>query len=137
MCASTHRILLLLAGFLGLTGVALGALGAHRLGPLLAQRGMIATWETGARYHLFHAVALLAVAALHRSANASAARRLAVAAWAWAVGVLLFSGSLYWFALGGPRPLVYATPLGGIALLVGWGLVLASAFSKDDTDSRR
>lgn len=125
---SPQRFPLLAAGLFGGTGVGLGALGAHRLEPLLAERGMTHAWETGARYHLFHAVALLAVAALVASANAPAPGRLVWAARLWSIGIVLFSGSLYWFAIGGPHPLVYVTPVGGIALLTGWAFLIAAAF---------
>ncbi len=131
MTATTpQRFPLLTAGFFGLTGVILGALGAHRLQPLLADRGMTQVWETGARYHMYHAVALLGVAALMRGAAGSGGSQLAWAARCWSLGVLLFSGSLYWYAVGGPQPLVYVTPIGGLALVAGWGCVLVAAFAE-------
>lgn len=128
----SQRLPLLASGLLGLTGVALGALGAHKLQPLLEQRGMAAIWETAARYHLYHALALLAVAALVRDPGAAVVRRLTVATWFWIVGVVLFSGSLYWFSVGGPFPLVYVTPIGGISLLIGWAFVIAAAFGREN-----
>ena len=130
--SALQRFPLLAAGFFGLTGVALGALGAHKLEPLLDQRGMMRAWETGSRYHLMHAIALLALAALIRIAPTAATGRLLWAARCWSAGILLFSGSLYWLALLGPTPgaIVYATPLGGIALLAGWALIFAAAFTK-------
>lgn len=125
---SPQRFPLLAAGIFGATGVALGALGAHRLQPLLAQRGMAQVWETGSRYHLMHAIALLGIAAWVKNAPAGpATSRLIWAAWCWSVGIVLFAGSLYWFSVGGPFPLVYVTPVGGIALLVGWLFVIAAA----------
>lgn len=124
--SGSQRYALLAGGLFGLTGVALGALGAHRLEATLAERGMTRAWETGSRYHLYHALALLALAAI---ANSSWIRGTTLdwAARLWSVGILLFSGSLYWFALGGPRPLVYVTPLGGVALLAGWCCVVLAA----------
>jgi uncharacterized membrane protein YgdD (TMEM256/DUF423 family) len=125
-----QRFPLLAAGIFGATGVALGALGAHRLEPLLAERGMAHAWETGSRYHMFHAVAFLGLAALAAlTPPGAAASRLRAVAWCWTVGVVLFSGSLYWLALVGPRPyaIVFATPLGGLSLLVGWVLLIAAA----------
>ena len=62
-----QRFSLLAAGIFGATGVALGALGAHKLEPLLAERGMSHAWETAARYHMIHAVALLGIAAWQRA----------------------------------------------------------------------
>jgi uncharacterized membrane protein YgdD (TMEM256/DUF423 family) len=132
--SAPQRFPLLAAGLFGLTGVALGALGAHRLEAVLAERGMTHAWETGSRYHLYHALALLAVGALggiavRHEENPVGSKRLLWAARCWCVGILLFSGSLYWFALGGPHALVFVTPLGGLALLAGWGCVIAAAFA--------
>lgn len=126
--ASPQRFPLLAAGIFGATGVALGALGAHRLQPTLADRGMTQVWETASRYHLMHAIALLGLAAyLNHAGPGPITSRLTWAAWCWSIGIVLFGGSLYWFSLGGPFPLVYVTPIGGIALVVGWVLVIAAA----------
>lgn len=122
---------LLAAGILGLTGVALGAMGAHALKVTLIERGMTQAWETAARYHLFHAVALVGIGAWLRATPAGAGSRLM--AWTthlWCAGTVLFSGSLYWLALGGPRWLGPVTPFGGIALMIGWLLVAIAAFAK-------
>jgi uncharacterized membrane protein YgdD (TMEM256/DUF423 family) len=122
---------LLAAGLLGLIGIALGAFGAHALKVTLIERGMMQAWETGSRYHLFHAVALLGVAAWVRIGAASPGARLMFwAACFWCLGVVLFSGSLYWLALGGPRWLGPVTPFGGVALMAGWLLVAIAAFSR-------
>jgi uncharacterized membrane protein YgdD (TMEM256/DUF423 family) len=109
-----------ISGLLGLTGVLLGAFGAHALKATLIARGTAATWETAVLYHLVHAVAVFAA-----TAALSAPRPwLARAAISWTIGVLLFSGSLYAFALGGPHWLVYITPFGGLAFLLGWSFVV-------------
>jgi uncharacterized membrane protein YgdD (TMEM256/DUF423 family) len=124
---------LLAAGILGLTGVALGALGAHAMRASLVERGMTQAWETAARYHVFHAIALIGIAAWLRAAPAPRTGRLmAWATGAWCVGVVLFSGSLYGLALGGPRWLGPVTPLGGVALLLGWLCVTLAALAKDE-----
>ena len=115
--------LLFLAALLGASGVGLGAFGAHGLKARLGER--ITTWQTAVDYHLLHAVALLVVVALAR--EAASATLLRGAGIAWVVGVCLFSGSLYWLALGGPRWLGPITPLGGLAFIVGWGLLAAHA----------
>jgi uncharacterized membrane protein YgdD (TMEM256/DUF423 family) len=122
---------LLAAGFFGLTGVALGALGAHALAARLAERGMAPVWETAAKYQLVHAVALLAAGLwLHLADGATAGSvPLQWAARCWSLGILLFSGSLYWLACGGPRWLGPVTPLGGLALILGWGFIIAAAFT--------
>lgn len=122
---------LLVAGIFGLTGVALGALGAHALKVTLLERGMMQAWETAARYHLFHAVALIAIGVWVRlEPNDRIVRWLSWTTRSWCVGVVLFSSSLYWLALGGPRWLGPVTPLGGVALMLGWLCVMATAFSK-------
>lgn len=115
------------AGFLGLSGVVLGAFGAHALKARLAVSGMSEAWSTAVQYHLVHAVAVLAITcigAANSNGIASRPRAMTTAGWAWIVGVILFSGSLYTMALGGPRWLGPVTPLGGVAFLVGWACLL-------------
>ncbi|MEY4940258.1 MAG: hypothetical protein RIQ93_1993 [Verrucomicrobiota bacterium] len=125
---------LIAAGIFGLTGVAIGALGAHEMAAELAERGTMRAWETAARYQLFHAVALLAAAIWIRvcagEGNAAAVNRMRWAARWWSFGIPLFSASLYWLALGGPRWLGPVTPFGGIALMAGWFYVIAAAVAK-------
>ncbi|RKY20549.1 MAG: DUF423 domain-containing protein [Planctomycetota bacterium] len=106
---------------LGGLGVALGAFGAHGLKQRVAA-DMLAVWETGVRYQLVHALALLAVAALARGGFSGAAR---ATPWMLA-GTLLFSGSLYALTLGAPSKLGLLTPIGGVALIVGWVMLALS-----------
>lgn len=115
----------LAAGILGFTGVALGAFGAHALKEALTTRGSVATWQTAVLYHLLHAVALLALVGV--AGSWSNVRWIGVC---WSLGVVLFSGSLYWLSLGGPKILGPVTPLGGLALLAGWLLVAWNAFNQ-------
>lgn len=124
-----HRTALIVAAVLGASGVGLGAFGAHGLRAELLAAGTTNAWETAVRYHLLHAVVLfgLAVALRHPAGQARAAR---IAGWSWLIGVLVFSGSLYWLALGGPRWLGPITPLGGIALLAGWLALIPAAFAE-------
>ena len=129
---TSHRFPLLAAGIFGVTGVGLGAFGAHGLQAVLAERGMTQAWETAARYQLVHTVALLAAAAWLRAGVGAGTVRLLWAARCWSAGIVLFSGSLYGFAVGGPRFLVFVTPVGGVAFLVGWLLVIATAMAKDE-----
>ncbi len=93
---------------------------------------MAHAWDTGARYHVFHAVALLGTAAWLRAANTGPVNRILWAVRCWCVGTLLFSGSLYGLALGGPRWLGPVTPLGGLALMGGWLFVIAAALAKEE-----
>ena len=127
------RTILAAAGILGATGVALGAFWAHALRDVLLERGTANAWETAVRYHLLHAVALLAVAAWRRpAAGGGNGRAFFWAARLWIVGTVLFAGSLYGLALGGPRWLGPVTPLGGVALLAGWVCVVVAAFAKEE-----
>lgn len=109
---------LIAAAVLGATGVLAGALGAHALYDRLEAASRVAVWETAVLYQLVHAVALLGLAAFPVRGRWP----LAVAA-CWTGGTLLFAGSLYWLALGGPGWLGPVTPLGGLALLAGWCLL--------------
>ena len=84
---------------------------------------LLATFEVGVRYHLFHSLALLAVAWAASRWPASGA---AVAGWFFLAGILIFSGSLYLLALTGVRWWGAITPVGGVAFLIGW-LILAWA----------
>ena len=104
--------------------VAAGAFGAHALKAQLSER-YLAVFETAARYHLFHALGLLAIGSL-------AAQGLDVdrAGWAMLIGIVLFSGSLYALALSGVDKLGIVTPFGGLAFLVSWALVAYAAFKK-------
>lgn len=106
-----------LAGSLSaLVAVAAGAFGAHALRDRLSPE-MLAAFETGARYHMYHALALLAVA---WAATRWAGPAVRLAGWLFLAGTLLFSGSLYLLALTGTRALGAVTPLGGICFLGGW-----------------
>lgn len=100
--------------------IAAGAFGSHALKARLAA-DLLAVWETGARYHMYHSLGLvLAGVLLHLKPGERAFHRAGVAL---AVGIVVFSGSLYALALSGVRILGAITPLGGLAALVGWGLV--------------
>jgi uncharacterized membrane protein YgdD (TMEM256/DUF423 family) len=127
-----HRSILVAAGIFGITGVALGALGAHALELPLASRGTAHTWETAARYQLFHVPALLAAGIWMKIGAGAAATRLIWAYRCWTAGILLFSGSLYGLALGGPRWLGPVTPLGGLALMMGWAGIIAAAAATEE-----
>lgn len=100
----------------GLIGVAAGAFGAHALRNRLSP-DLLAVFETGARYQMYHALALLAVSwAVSRWALPQAAW----AGWLFLAGTVIFTGSLYMLSLTGARWLGAITPLGGLAFLLGW-----------------
>lgn len=116
--------LLAAGGLAGATGVMIGAFAAHALQASLDAKAL--GWvETGVRYQMIHAVALIALAALshHRPS-----RLLAWSGIAWSAGILLFAGSLFILAMVGWRPIVFATPVGGVMLVAGWVLLIAAAF---------
>jgi uncharacterized membrane protein YgdD (TMEM256/DUF423 family) len=106
-------------------GVAAGAFGAHGLKGRLTPE-MLAVFETGVRYHLIHALALLAVAwAVTRWSS----RAIGVAGWLFVVGIVLFSGSLYVLTLSGIRGFGAITPFGGVAFILGWLLLAWGAWT--------
>jgi len=116
------RLFFGLGAALGAVAVAAGAFGARALRSRIAPE-MLAVFETGVRYHLVHALALLAVGwATTRWSSPG----VPAAGWLFVAGILLFSGSLYALALTGVRALGLVTPIGGGAFIAGW-LALAWA----------
>jgi len=123
------------AAFCGMSGVILGAFGAHGLKTTLAARDSLHVWETAVLYQLIHALAVLSVSSHRRESNDLEAW-LRRACSCWTMGMLLFSGSLYWLALGGPRWLGPITPLGGLALILGWAFVAVGAFRNQSSNAK-
>lgn len=114
----------LLAGAAGASAVLLGAFGAHALRTVLDARST-ELWHTAVDYHVWHALALVLAVGLGRGRSG----RLAVRA--FAIGIVLFSGSLYALALGAPRWVGIITPFGGLAFVCGW-LALGLSLSQRD-----
>lgn len=108
-----------------LLAVAAGAFGAHGLESRISAASLD-TFETGVRYQMYHALALLLVAALSSRATGGPWH---LAAGSFVAGIVLFSGSLYALSLGAARWIGAVTPVGGVLFLVGWVLVLVSAWS--------
>lgn len=121
------QIFLAIASILGGLSVALGAFASHALKEKLTERA-VEIFETGARYQMYHALALLFVALLLTRFDAPPTT-LTVAGFAFIAGVALFSGSLYALSLSGIKWLGAITPLGGVAFIVGWGCLAVAAFS--------
>jgi uncharacterized membrane protein YgdD (TMEM256/DUF423 family) len=121
------RTFLLIGAVLGFLGVALGAFGAHVLKSRLSPE-MLAVFETGIRYHMYHAFAILIVAAA--IGHLGSARLLSLSGWFFFGGVLLFSGSLYALALSGVGILGAITPIGGLLFLAGWGCLALFALAR-------
>src|SRR3712207_6254814 len=129
------RYWLFAAAVLGALGVLIGAFGAHWLqgqvkswtSDTIAQQRLLSTWETGVRYQMYHALALLAVGLL---AERRPQRLLHVAGGSLLVGTLIFSGTLYALVLSGVKVLGAVTPLGGVAMIAGWLLLAGAAFRR-------
>ncbi len=117
------------AGF-GLIGVAAGAFGAHALTARLEPR-MLEVFETAVRYQMYHVLALLGVAWVCQQTRARSAM---IAGWAFVIGIVLFSGSLYAMVFTGARSLGFITPIGGVAFITGWAALLVAAIQgvRDD-----
>ncbi|WP_125932221.1 DUF423 domain-containing protein [Thiosocius teredinicola] len=111
----------------GFLAVALGAFAAHGLKGLLSH-GMLDIFQTGVDYQATHALALLLVGLLGNHSNH---RSLGYAGWAFATGILLFSGSLYLLAVTDIRWLGAITPVGGTLFLFGWAALAWYGFRKD------
>ena len=112
------RVWLAVAGLGGALSVAAGALAAHLADDPKAAELL----RTGALYGMVHAAALLAVVAI-----GARSRAVRVAAWSFAAGIVLFSGSLFALAGGAPRWLGWVTPFGGVALIIGWTMLASLA----------
>lgn len=122
------RSLLMLASMFGFFGVALGAFGAHGLKQLIPPEALT-VFETGVRYHMYHAFAILLAAML-----AEKEPKMAVAGRLFGLGILLFSGSLYILAVTGIRSFGMITPFGGVSFLAGWAFFFTAAFKMQKGD---
>jgi len=118
------RTFLFFGSLLGFLGVVFGAFGAHALKSRLSA-DMLVVFETGVRYQMYHAFAILIVAAaIGRIGDANL---LVLAGWFFVAGVVLFSGSLYALSLSGVGILGAITPVGGLLFLIGWACLLLFA----------
>lgn len=120
-----ERTFFALGSFLALLAVAAGAFGAHALSARIPP-DRLATFEIGARYQMYHALALLAVA---WASTRWSTPLLSVAGWLFVAGIVVFAGTLYALALGAPRWFGAITPLGGVCFLGGWALLAWTAWS--------
>jgi len=112
---------LALGGFFGLTGVAAGAWGWHELGGDDSVREI---FMMGVSYQLWHALALVAVAWLAGRTDMAQSKLPVVAGIGFGAGIVLFSGTLYAFAITGMAPMEGAAPVGGFCLMAGWGALI-------------
>lgn len=117
------QVILIIGSVMMFLAVALGAFGAHALKKKL-NADMMKVYETGIQYHIAHGLGMLLVGTLGASLTHS---NLAVTAgWLLFVGIILFSGSLYALSFTGIRKLGAITPLGGLAFLAGWIVLLVA-----------
>ena len=127
-----HKIFLQIGSLYAFLGVILGAFGAHALKSQLTL-DRLTSFETGVRYQIYHALALLIVALLFQYLDE---RLLRIVGWLFAFGTILFSGSIYLLAcrdmigLTTYKWLGPITPIGGTLLIIGWGLLFWASFKK-------
>jgi uncharacterized membrane protein YgdD (TMEM256/DUF423 family) len=119
------QFFLTIAAIFGGLSVAGGAFGAHALREKISARSL-EIFDTGARYQMYHALALLVVALL-MSRLENPPTTLLVSGWLFIIGVVIFSGSLYALGLTGIKSLGAVAPLGGLALMLGWGALAIAA----------
>ncbi len=117
-----HKTFLLIATALGALSVIAGAFGAHALKDTLSASGHLDTFETAVRYQFFHALALLATGMLIKEYPAAL---MIWSGYAFIIGILLFSGSLYMICFANIGAFGWVTPLGGLSLITGWILLFA------------
>lgn len=118
------RIFLILGSMLAMTAVAAGAFGAHALRSRTTPE-LLAVYETGARYQMYHALGLLILAWV---ASRWPSPLITAAGWLIFAGALIFAGSLYLLTLTGVRWLGAITPIGGVCLIAGWGSLALAAW---------
>lgn len=119
----------MIAGLSGAFAVGLGAFGAHGLADVLAKTERTATFETAVSYHFYHTLALALVGLL--SLVKPEWKSLKFVTWSFALGILIFSGSLYLLSLSGITWWGAITPLGGVGFILGWLGLFYSALRND------
>lgn len=118
---------IIISALSGALAVALGAFGAHALQGMLIESGRVDTYETAVLYHFVHTLGLLAIGILIEQRNHIWLTR---AAWAFTIGMLLFSGSLYILCFTGITWLGAITPFGGVLFILGWLFLVLAMLKK-------
>jgi len=121
-----HRPWLMIGSVMSFLAVIAGTFAAHGLDQRLSPQ-MLEVFETGVRYHMYHALAILIAAVIH---SPNTTRLPAVAAGFFLAGIVLFSGSLYLLAVTQARWLGMIAPIGGTAFLMGWATLVMTSFKK-------
>lgn len=114
-----NKSALLFGGIFGFLTVALGAFGAHALKPTLIEFGKLDTFETAVKYQAYHALALLLIGSVAGKLDSSLIQK---SIYSLIAGVIIFSGSLYILSIFDIPLMGAITPIGGVLLLLGWGL---------------
>ena len=120
------KLFIIVGAINGFLAVALGAFGAHALKEKLSEK-YLAIWETAVQYQMFHALALIAIGILMSSKLIGPVSSLNTAGYLMIAGIVLFAGSLYVLSLTGIGILGAITPIGGLAFLAGWILLIVAA----------
>lgn len=120
------NIFFILAALLALIGVGAGAFGTHALADFLAEVGRAETYETAVRYQMYHALALFGVAVTQKIWPQTGL--LTWSGWLFVIGIVIFSGSLYLLIFSGQRWLGAITPIGGVAFIGGWLMLMLAAW---------
>ncbi|MFP3324743.1 DUF423 domain-containing protein [Planococcus sp. SIMBA_160] len=120
------KFFLIAGAFNGLLAVAFGAFGAHLLEGRVADK-YLDTWQTAVQYQMFHSIGLIAVAILMSSALIGPLSSLSWAGYLMLAGIVIFSGSLYVLSLSGISVLGAITPIGGLAFIAGWVMLMIAA----------
>lgn len=126
------RFWIFVSGVAALTAVAAAAWGAHGQSVLAADPRLASIFETAQRFHMVHAIALFALAALHAATdgrrNLWGAIMLNLAAIGFVIGIVLFSGGLYYQVMNAAQTGVSIAPVGGVGFMAGWAALSLSAF---------
>jgi uncharacterized membrane protein YgdD (TMEM256/DUF423 family) len=126
------KVTLIVASIFAMLSVAIGAFAAHALKASLEPYAL-SIIETGARYQMFHALALMALASLSlRLVSLS----IVLPAFCFSIGIVCFSGSLYLLALTSIKWVVFVTPLGGLLFIIGWCSVIYIVLRHTNTDAK-
>lgn len=107
----------IIGSILALLGVAIGAFGAHGLEDKISE-DMLANYQTGAQYQMYHALGLLLIGLI--ADKLSSSKLIRAAGWLLTVGVVIFSGSLYILSISGNKTFGAITPIGGVCFIIGW-----------------
>ena len=123
------RTMIAAGSLMAALGVGIGAFAAHGLNSFLVENGVLDTFETGVRYHFYHALGLLLLGIISEAFPQY--KRVKVAGLAMLIGIFIFSGSLYALCLSGVKWLGAITPIGGVGFIVAWALVAWDFFGNN------